>query len=36
MSQISQEWFDYAKVDLKNAGILFENQSYKDCIWHCH
>ncbi len=36
MSQISKEWFEYARIDLKNAGILFENKSYKDSIWFCH
>lgn len=36
MRQISKEWLGYARNDLKNAVILFENKSYKDCIWYCH
>lgn len=36
MSSIYNEWLWYAKSDLKNAGILFENKSYKDSVWYCH
>lgn len=36
MKDISKEWLEYSKGDLKNAVILFENKSYKDCIWYCH
>ncbi len=36
MNEISQGWLEYAKSDLKNAAILFENKSYRDCVWYCH
>ena len=36
MKEIVKEWFEFAKSNLKNAGILFENKSYRDCIWYCH
>lgn len=33
---IIKEWLEYAISDLKNAGILCKNRSYKDSIWYCH
>jgi len=34
--KIYSKWINFAKDDLKMAEILFENKSYKGCIYHCH
>jgi HEPN domain-containing protein len=36
MKKITQKWLDFAKSDLNAAEILFNNESYKDSIFHCH
>lgn len=36
MKKIAQKWLDFAKNDLKDAEILFEKKSFKNCIYHCH
>lgn len=32
----SKKWFEFAKGDLRDAGILFKKKSYRGCSWHCH
>jgi HEPN domain-containing protein len=36
MKKITQKWFEFAKQDLKDAEILFNQKSYRGCSWHCH
>lgn len=33
---IIKKWLEFAKGDLRDAQILFENKSYQSCIFHCH
>lgn len=36
MNTLSKKWFEFAKMDLCNAKILFRNKSYEGAVWHCH
>lgn len=36
MKNITKEWLYSANSDLQDAGVLFQNKSYKNCVLHCH
>jgi HEPN domain-containing protein len=36
MGLLIKEWLDSAQDDMRDAGILFQEKSYKNCVLHCH
>lgn len=36
MRKITKKWLEFAKQDLKDAEILFNQKSYRGASWHCH
>lgn len=36
MREVTRKWLEFARRDLKDAALQFQNKAYEDCVWHCH